>query len=226
MGSHVKLEGNRLAVTSKPSTNAPDLPRVALLDDHPMLRAGIRQLLELDVGCLVDEFGNAEALMRVFVPGLFRVLLLDLSLPDRDGLTLLPHLRQRDPVLRVIVFTMHDGAIYRTQAQELGADALVSKREDPSHLLHLVRGLLAGQTPPLHVIESGANIPDDPLQTLTPRERDICLLLARGHTVQRIANLLGRSEKTVFAQRTGVFLKLDVRNDVELALWARGQGLV
>ena len=225
MTTHLKPEDNRSPIVPMLSALVPNAPRVALLDDHPVLRAGIRQLLELDAGCLVDEFGNAEALMRVFVPGQYRVLLLDLSLPDRDGLTLLPQLRERDPALRVIVFTMHDGAIYRTKAQKLGADALVSKREDPSHLLQRVLGLLKGQAP-LAATESGASVPTDPLQRLTPREREICLLLARGHTVQRIANLLGRSEKTVFAQRTSLFRKLDVRNDVELALWAQGQGVV
>lgn len=215
---------------------APAISRIALLDDHPVLRAGTRQLLELDAAYRVFEFGSAKELMSRFESGAFDLLLLDLSLPDRDGLALLPQLRLIDPALRIIVFSVHDGTLYRQQAAALGADALISKRDAPAHLIDAVRHWLAtGPIPFDHGIAKSPSSPEahltrtphhDPLHTLTPREREVFLLLARGHGASRVAAMLQASRKTIYTHRERLLSKLGCANDAELAIFGREQGIV
>ncbi|MFA5683368.1 MAG: response regulator transcription factor [Lysobacteraceae bacterium] len=203
-------------------------PRLAIVDDHPIVRSGTRQLLEIELGLAqpIAEFDSGEALMRAWRPGCLDLLVLDLTLPDRDGLVLLSQLRERDPELHIVVFSMHESPVYANQTRQLGAHAFVSKREDPVVLVDAVRACLQpptdADTGPL------AQRPhrDTPLSRLTEREHSVFLLLARGHSVERIARTLTLSPKTVYRYRIAVLDKLGCRNDVELASMARGCGVI
>src|SRR5690606_11346652 len=114
--------------------------------DHPIVRNSTLRLLSEELGVAqVHEFGCGEELLRWFRPGNLDLLLLDLTLPDRDGLGMLGQLRCADPGLPILVFSMHDSALYRHQAEALGASAFLSKREDPAALVQVAAELLDGR---------------------------------------------------------------------------------
>lgn len=183
-------------------------PRVGLLDDHPVVRAGLGQLLRLELGWnIVREAGTAADFMRAFRPGELDLLVIDLSLPDRDGLALLGQLRALDRSLRILVLSMHDAPLYRERALESGAQDFVSKRDPPEHLVARLRAIVAGQTAPR--AQGPGGLEDALLAGLTPRERQVMLLLVRGHSVSRIGRILGCADKTVYTHRGQLMRKLD-----------------
>jgi two-component system uhpT operon response regulator UhpA len=182
-------------------------PRVGLLEDHPIVRAGLRQLIELELGWAIAlEAGTAADFMRAFRPGELDLLITDLSLPDRDGLVLLEQLHALDPELDIAVLSMHDGPLYRRRALQSGAIGFVSKRDPPAELVEQLRSLKLDSTVDRARIDE---ICEDPLLArLTPREREVMLLLVRGHTVARIARTLDCADKTVYVHRGQVMRKL------------------
>lgn len=215
--------------------------RLAMVEDHPIVRSSTLRLLSEELGVeQVHEFGCGEEFLRWFRPGKLDLLLLDLTLPDRDGLGMLGQLRFADPGLPILVFSMHDSALYRHQAEALGASAFLSKREDPAALVQVAGELLDGKMrSSLHDaadsqvasghgehVESSAISAEHALDCLSGREREVFLLLARGHSVKRIAALYGLSQKTVFFHRGRVLRKLGLENTVQLVLWARERGFV
>ena len=96
--------------------------RIALVDDHPIVRAGFRQLLEMEPGWKVTaELGNAREVAQWMLGGSVDVMVMDLSLPDGDGLVLIRHLLLQRPGLAIVVLSMHDGALYVQDAISAGA---------------------------------------------------------------------------------------------------------
>jgi two-component system uhpT operon response regulator UhpA len=205
--------------------------RIALVDDHPIVRAGFRQLLELEPGWTVTaELGSARELAAWMLGGACDVLVLDLSLPDGDGLVLLRHVLAQRPELAIVVLSMHDGALFVQDALSAGARGYVTKRSAPDELVEAIRAAgrgerYLGQDVRVHVAspEGGdeARLPE-----LTGREAQVFLLLARGHSVARVAATIGISNKTTYAHRTNIYTKLNLRSDYELRMLAKHRGLL
>lgn len=205
--------------------------RIALVDDHAVVRAGYRRLLELENMEVVAEFAEADgayAALSVEPPCPLDLLILDLSLPGRSGLELLRRLGVRRPGLRVLVFTMHDGAAMVLQCLRAGAAGFVTKSSAPDVLVEAVHAAVRGERPlspdVAHVLrqEPAAAAPHLALST---REFDVLQALIAGAGVEEISRRLCLSPKTVSNYQTLVRQKLGVGNAVELLRYAREHGL-
>lgn len=205
---------------------------IALVDDHPIVRAGFRQLLELEPGWkVIAEVGTAKDLAAALLMSPCDVLVLDLSLPDGDGLVMIRHLLAQRPGLAIVVLTMHDGALYVQDAMAAGARAYVTKRSAPDELIGAIRVVCEGGTYLGQDVRRYADPPTESgtqqrLPELTAREAQVFLLIARGHSVTKVAATVGISTKTAYAHRSNLYAKLKLFSDHELRVLARTRGLV
>jgi DNA-binding NarL/FixJ family response regulator len=205
--------------------------RIGLVDDHAVVRAGYRRLLELEDDVEVAaEFADAESAYLALaatdeVP--VDLLVIDLSLPGRSGLDLLRRLQQRCPSLPVLVFTMHDSPAMVVQCLRAGAAGFVTKSSAPQVLVDAIRCAARGEqalSPDVAGSAHGhAALP--PHLRLSTREFDVLQALLQGSSVDEISTRLNLSRKTVANYQTLVRQKLGVGNAVELMRYARENGL-
>jgi DNA-binding NarL/FixJ family response regulator len=209
--------------------------RVALADDHAVVRAGYRRLLELESDmAVVAEFGDADSAYSALTAGdatartVADLLVLDLSMPGRSGLELLRRLKARLPALPVLVFTMHDGAAMLDQCLRAGAAGFVTKSSAPEVLVDAVRRAARGEialSPDMAALVARQPASGPPHERLTSREFDILQQLIAGRAVEDIANNLRLSTKTVANYQTSIRQTLGVGSAVELLRYAREHGL-
>ena len=205
--------------------------KIVLVDDHPIVRAGFRQLLELEPGWrVVAQVGSVRELAAWMLTGSCDLLVLDLSLPDGDGLVVLRQLLAQRPGLAVVVLSMHDGALYVQDALSAGARGYVTKRSAPDELVHAIRAAERGERYVSQDVRGAAmsaeDSPEASLPELTGREAQVFLLLARGHSVSRVAATIGISNKTAYSHRSNIWTKLKMQSDYELRALARRRGLI
>lgn len=200
---------------------------VAVCDDHPIVREGFRQLIDAEPGLrVIREFGRiAEVLAPGALDGVC-ALVLDLSLPDGDGLSVLDALRSRQAPPVVVVLSMHDGPSYARDALERGANGFVSKREAAETLVEALRIALDGEVYLDAELASRVYMPPVTLEGLTQRQLEILRRLARGEEPQHIAQVLSLSSKTVYTHRARILERLKVRNFRDLLRVARERGLL
>jgi two-component system response regulator NreC len=211
--------------------------RVFLCDDHAMLRAGLRALLAAEPGLeVVGEAGDGATGVEQVVALRPDVALLDISMPELDGLEATRRLHRRAPQVRVLILTMHDDPEYLYQALEAGASGYVLKRAAEADLVEAIRAVVTDQSflAPAAQQRLVADYLDRrargevllPVEKLTPREEEVLALLARGHTNQEIAEQLVISIKTVETHRAHILDKLGLRKRAELVRYARTHGLL
>jgi len=210
------------------SDSRPVRHRVALADDHAVVRAGYRRLLELEPDIdVVAEFGDAESAYVALAQAdecPADLLVLDLSMPGRSGLEMLGRIGQRAPRLRVLVFTMHDSVAMMRQCREAGAMGFVTKASEPQALIDAVRCALRGEAVWPAELEVAAR-DGAAHERLSPREFQVLQYLIAGRSVDEIATLLRLSGKTVANYQTLVRQKLGIATAVELLHYAREHGL-
>lgn len=198
--------------------------RVLICDDHTLVRAGLRRLVNAFEG--VEVIGEAstadEAVMRARET-LPDVLLLDVSMPGRSGFEALAELRGSQPDIAVVIMSMHDDAMHVREALQRGASGFVVKEAAPAELEVAIRAAAEGRTflsPqvfPSPFQPPGARRPDDNgIERLSPRQRQILDALGAGRTTKQIAADLGLSVKTVETHRSRLMETLGCRNSVEL----------
>jgi len=206
--------------------------RIVLVDDHPIVRAGFKQLLGLEPGwSVVAEVGSARDLAAWLLNSHCDVLVLDLSLPDGDGLVMIRQLLAQRPEMAIVVLSMHDNDLYVQDALSAGARGYVTKRSAPDELVEAIRTVAGGGlylASDLRAQTQGEKDDDGDgrLPELTSREAQVFLLLARGHSVSRVASTMGISNKTAYTHRSSVYTKLGLTSDYELRLLAKRRGLV
>jgi two-component system, NarL family, response regulator LiaR len=213
----------------------PDAIRVLVVDDHAVVREGLRAFLALQEGLeIVGEAGDGvEALQEAqrLHPD---VILMDLVMPKLDGLGAMRELRERLPECRVIVLTSFLDDDRLLPAIEAGAAGYLLKNAEPSELARAVRSAHAGEAiidPTvaarlMRAIAVGTRPHSDHQDVLTPREREVLELIAGGRSNKRIAFELGISEKTVKTHVGHLLAKLGVADRTQAALLALRQGLV
>ncbi|EER48068.1 CitB protein [Actinobacillus minor NM305] len=190
---------------------------VVLIDDHMIVRAGFSQLLSLEEDIqVIGEFGSAKE-TRQNLPRLKPdICILDISMPDENGLSLLQDIPSG---IRCIMLSVNDSELIVKKALELGAKGYLSKRCSAEELIQAVRTVYAGGVylmPELTTkLVSSRN--NSPIEQLTKREREICELLIQGFDAKEIADKLNLSFKTVHVHRANAMSKLNVKNNVELA---------
>jgi DNA-binding NarL/FixJ family response regulator len=203
--------------------------RVLIVDDHELLRAGMRSRLERepDVSVVGDAATADQALerTRALHPD---VLLLDLLLPRTSGYEVLPELVRQSPGTRVLVVSSQAAPSWVRRALSAGAAGYLPKRASDRDLLTAIRQIAAGQgyvDPDL-----GARLVVDAalpaLEPLSDRERDVLHLLALGHTNQEIAARLFISVRTVDTHRAHIMLKLSLQTRAELVMFALANGVI
>ena len=206
--------------------------RVLLVDDHALVRAGIRALIDTIDGVeVVAEAGNGrEALHEVekFAPDL---VLLDLTMPEMSGFEVLEQIVERSPQVRVIILTMHEASEYMIRALRLGAAGFIPKSAAANELKQGIESVMRGETytskETAHevrpILESRSQ---RLLEKLTPRQREILVLIAEGQTTKQIARSLNISVKTVESHRAQLMERLDIRDVAGLVRFSIRTGLV
>ncbi len=198
--------------------------RIALVDDHAVVRGGIRRLLdEVDEFQVVGEAGTADDAVRVCGDQRPDLVVLDLGLGDRSGLEILPELVELGA--RVVVLSMQHQPAYARLAFERGASAYVLKDAADAELIAAIRAAMGGgrYLHPALAARLAAGAGDD---ELTGREREILRAIALGHTNQEIAAQLHLSVRTIEAHRRHVATKLRLRTRADLVHYAREHGLL
>lgn len=206
--------------------------RVVLVDDHAVVRSGYRRLIELEEAMqVVAEFGDGESAYAWLAQHSADVLVLDLSMPGRGGLDTLSRLKQRQPALRVLVFSMHDSAAMVTQALRAGAAGYLTKSSSPALLIDAIARVwrdgecVLSDDVRQHVASGVPAHALLPHQVLTPREFDIFRRLVEGDAVEAIAQTLCLSPKTVANYQTMIRQKLGVETPLDMVRLAQQHGL-
>jgi two-component system invasion response regulator UvrY len=202
--------------------------RILLVDDHPIVREGYRRLLERQPGySVVAEAGDGEAALAAFAEHAPDVVLMDLSMPGAGGLAAVEGMLASDPRLRIIVVSMHQGAVFAQRAMAAGARGFVSKSSPPEELVRAIAAVMAGRrvlSADMAQELAQTSLQGDDVASLTPRERDILGLLARGMNGRTIARSLGLSSKTVQNNLSQIRAKLGASGDADLVLKAQRAG--
>jgi two-component system, NarL family, response regulator NreC len=204
-----------------------DVKRILLADDHAVLRSGLRLLVESQPDLtVISEAGDGAETLKLAAELQPDVILLDINMPDMDGLTALPRLREVAPGSRVLILTMHDDVNYLQQTLQAGASGYVLKAAIDTELLAAIRAVLRGERP-VHptmtqkLIAAMAQPPpsatgDNPWTALSQREHDVLRLVALGYTNAEIASELYIGVKTVETYRARGMEKLNVETRAQL----------
>jgi DNA-binding NarL/FixJ family response regulator len=198
---------------------------VLIVDDHPVVRRGLRALLEVQEGIEVTgEAGDGATALALAAEHAPDVILLDLKLPGMDGIAVLGELRARDSAARVLVLTSATEPASASLAVRSGAAGVVYKDIDPDALVRAIRSvhdghlLLAPEAADALARSVGVEVAG--LGALTAREREVLAEIAKGRSNREIARALGVAEKTVKAHVSSVLAKLGVQDRTQAALLA------
>jgi two-component system, NarL family, response regulator NreC len=209
---------------------------VLLADDHPIVRQGLRHLLEAEPNLkVVGEASNgleAVQLVEKFKPD---VLVVDIVMPELNGLEVLKQVRERSPATCCIVLSMQSADVYVVEALRAGALGYVLKETGPSELINAVNQVIHGQrylSPRIserlidELIKPSQKSVSDPYQTLTNREREVLQMAAEGLSSAEIARRLSISPRTAELHRGRMMNKLGLRNQTELVRYAFKRGIL
>lgn len=202
-----------------------------LVDDHPIIRRGLRLLLNTERDLIVcgEADGATEAFNRIceLQPDLAVV---DISLKEGNGVELVQRLRERRIPLKILVFTMHSEAFFALRVTRAGADAFLAKEEGTEKLVHCVRALLDDPRPSAQPVTRMASATDGPADATSPllrlisrlsnREMEILEMIGRGLSTRQVAERLRLNVRTVDSHREHIKRKLGLRHAPEVAYFA------
>jgi DNA-binding NarL/FixJ family response regulator len=221
-----------------PAKSKSTVKRVLIVDDHPMMRQGLAQLIdnELDLKVVAEADTGGQGL-DIVVAQKLDLALLDISLPDRNGLELIKDIRSLKPELPILIVSMHDEALYAERVLRAGARGYIMKQEGGKKLLQAIRQVLTGQ---IYVSEKmSARILEtfsgrkpeasaSPVARLSDREFEVFQLIGQGKGTKEIAQHLNLSVKTVEVHRAKIKEKLSLLSATDLVRyavrWAEAQG--
>jgi DNA-binding NarL/FixJ family response regulator len=215
-------------MSSKKRSSGNDKKRLLILDDHPMMREGLAQLINNEPDLMVcGGAGTGKEgldLVGKLKPDLF---LADISLPDKNGLDVIKDIQALHPGVSVLVISMHDESLYAERVLRAGARGYIMKQEGGKKLMEAIRRVLDGK---IYVSEKiSANILESlsagrnegrPLENLTDREFEVLQLLGQGKSTREIAEQNHLSPKTVEAHRANIKRKLNLKTGPELVRYA------
>ncbi len=211
--------------------------RILIVDDHEVVRAGMRMLLEsaddLDV---VGEAGNGQEALNFVQNHDVDIIIMDVTMPEMNGVEATQRIKQADPDARILALTIHEGEDYFFQMLQAGASGYVPKRAASEILIEAIYHIGQGNvfiepqiakllvTDYLKRVEEGSE--RNSYDGLTPREQEVLTHIAEDHTNQEIANLLSISVKTVERHRENIMTKLNLHTRIELTKYAIRKGLI
>lgn len=199
--------------------------KILLIEDHPIVRDGCRRILARRPDFAAIEASTAEAGLaanRGFLPN---AIILDLDLPDAAGLDIIPELMRDNAATRIIIFSMYEAATFVTRALEHGARGYVTKNDDPNAILHAIDKVLAGavylgQSVAQNLALANLAPAEDPLRSLSERERQVVTLLGDGKSLSEISAALAIGYKTTANLVSAVKQKLNIATSPALIKFA------
>ena len=214
-----------------PKGDPPEAKRIVIVDDHPLFRKGLTELIHSEKNhfAVCGEAGNAAEAMEVIRRLNPELAIVDLSLPGANGIELIKNVRAEFPKLPILVLSMHDESLYAVRALRAGADGYVMKHEAMANVIQAIHEILNGRpylspamaaqviTKFAHRQAEGEN---DAVERLSDRELEILELIGKGDDVHQIAKLLHLSPKTVETHRAHIKEKLQLKNAREVARFA------
>ncbi|MFN2376607.1 MAG: response regulator [Candidatus Binatia bacterium] len=206
--------------------------KMLIVDDHAVLREGLRQIVatspcEAETG---EAESGMEALARLREQD-WNLVVLDISLPDRNGLDLLKQIKALYPKLPVLILSMHGEAEYAVRAFKSGASGYLTKRTARTELVEAIQHISRGKryiTPAVAeqlLIDSSGGETDRPLSVLSDREFQVLTMIASGLRIKAVAEQLGVSAKTVSTHRANILDKLRLQGTADLIRYAIARGL-
>jgi DNA-binding NarL/FixJ family response regulator len=218
------------STNENPKCDAPEAKRIVLVDDHPLFRKGLQEMIHSDgTFAVCGEAGNAAEAMAVIRKLSPDMAIVDLSLPGANGIELIKNIRAEFSKVPILVLSMHDESLYAVRALRAGADGYVMKHEAMANVIHAICEVFNGRpylSPAMaaQVITKFAHRQaegeTDAVERLSDRELEILELIGKGHEVRQIAKLLHLSPKTVETHRAHIKDKLDLKNSREVARFA------
>jgi DNA-binding NarL/FixJ family response regulator len=207
--------------------------RILIVDDHAMLRTGLRKILEDELGdAEIGEAKNAEEALRQLREAESDVIVLDISMPGRSGLDVLPEIRAAWPHAKVIVLSSFGDPQFAVRSLREGASAFLTKERAPRELIDAIRTVIAGRrfvgadlAEHLAALVA-ADKPKSPHETLSGREFEVFRLIASAKSVTEVSDALGLSVKTVSTYRARILEKMAMTSNAELMQYALRHGLV
>lgn len=207
--------------------------RILIVDDHAILRAGLRRILEDEFAdVVVGEAGSADEAAQQLAAAEWDVVVLDISLPGRSGLDFLPDIRRDYPGAKVIVLSSFGDQQFAVRSLREGAGAFLTKERAARELIDAIRTVVAGrrfvsaQLAQQLAALVAADKPQSPHETLSSREFEVFRLIAGAKSVSEIGAELGLSVKTVSTYRARVLEKMGMSSNAELMQYAIRHGLV
>lgn len=207
--------------------------RVLIADDHPVFRQGLKQIIaEASDMVVADEATNGQEVLSKVRAGNYDVVLLDISMPDRDGMDVLTQLKAERPDLSVLMLSMHPEEQYAVRALRSGASGYLTKESTPDELIAAIQKVSAGGkyvssslAEKLATIVQG-KVGQLPHETLSEREYQVMCMIASGKTVTKIAKELSLSVKTISTYRSRILEKMKMESSAELIRYATKNRLV
>jgi two-component system invasion response regulator UvrY len=207
--------------------------RVLLADDHAIIRDGVKQILaDTDDLAVAGEAANGTALLKLVAEQQWDVLVLDISMPGKNGLELVKLIRQDKPRLPILIFSMHQEEQYALRALHAGASGYLTKESDGEVLIASIRKVAGGG---VHVSDKVAEMlarermptsEDLPHARLSDREFQIFEKIIAGTRLTDIASELNLSIKTVSTHKSRILQKMNMTSDTDLVRYAIGRGLL
>lgn len=201
--------------------------RVAIAEDHTLVREALKTLLENSGRCeVVGEAATGDEAVQLVAQRQPDVLLLDSAVPGKDGLEAITDIAEMQVPTRVLVVSMHSDDSYAVRAVRAGAAGYVNKTARVNELMAAIDAIVAGQRVVPDGVDTAAKPASSPAQVLSPREFQVLGHLASGLTNREIAKMLEISVKTVDTHRGHVLKKLKLRNNSDLTRFAMQHGLL
>lgn len=208
--------------------------KISLVDDHKMLRQGIRQLLEFDDSLsVVSESSSGSECLSSLAKVIPDVMLLDINLPDISGLNLIKDIRKVSKKIKIIILTVHNEVEYLIDARDKGVDGYILKDSDSAELIKAIKSVFHGETyiqpdliPALNAKLIRMETETSYVLDITKREKEILVAIAQGKSNRDIAEYFDISERTVKNHITNLFKKIDVSDRTQAAVFAIRNNLV
>jgi two-component system invasion response regulator UvrY len=207
--------------------------RVLIVDDHAVVREGLKRILELRGDIVVaGEAGSRDEVLTKVRSESFDIVVLDLALGRDNGLEVLKHIKSEQPKLPVLILSMQPEEHYAARLLKAGAAGYLSKESAPGELVNAVIKVSSGGryvSPAIAerlAFEIGSPTTETPHERLSDREFQVFQMIAAGKGLTQIAGEIGVSVKTVSTHRTRILAKLGIKNNAELIHYALKQGLI
>jgi len=207
--------------------------RILIVDDHPIVRAGLRRIAEEDPAIVVTgEASNGQDALDALRQTVADVVLLDVTMPGAPFTETLRRLREEHPTVRVLVLSAHPEDQWAVRALRGGASGYLTKDHSPNQLLDAIRRVHRGgryvsaSLAERLATQLGQDFVDAPHEQLSDREFDVLRSLGAGHTVKEVAERLGLSPKTVSTYRTRLMEKMRFATNADLVQYVAANGLI